>query len=442
MIQIPRFDVALEPLPGLDRMVLSGGPSFGIVSIRIHFDHGTASEPDEVSGLLDVALTMLDRGTHRMPRLVLSRAFERLGASLGVRAFRTSWYVDLTVLEEYLDQALDLLLEYLTDSAFDADELSDVLTEAEEEAETALEDPGGILARMNGPVLWSGTAWEHHPDGRVETRRRIKAEMLGPRMLEALGAKAVAGIAAEDPGHHAKAVAGWMAKLRTLVPVNKSEKVRRPPIRTGAVSAARTRGGAQAALMLSAPAPSSLDESWDAVVLHNAAFGSGFMTPLVQRVRGKEGLSYGIGSTLVPDRDESLFAVQCSPQGSKAAYTASVCLDAWDRFVETPMTDTYLEQVKSYYLGTLLMRAETVRQRMGQAVQYVASNRQVSELWEHPRRLSELDAATVSAVASRYGFGTGSYIVVCALPKGISDPGWKRHFDALQREGVHLRRLR
>ena len=121
MIQIPRFDVALEPLPGMDRMVLSGGPSFGIVSIRIHFDHGTASEPDEVSGLLDVALTMLDRGTHRMPRLVLSRAFERLGASLGVRAFRTSWYVDLTVLEEYLDQALDLLLEYLTDAAVDAD---------------------------------------------------------------------------------------------------------------------------------------------------------------------------------------------------------------------------------------------------------------------------------------------------------------------------------
>lgn len=229
MIQIPRFDVALEPLPGLDRMVLSGGPSFGIVSIRIHFDHGTASEPDEVSGLLDVALTMLDRGTHRMPRLVLSRAFERLGASLGVRAFRTSWYVDLTVLEEYLDQALDLLLEYLTDSAFTAEELSDVLTEAEEEADTALEDPGGILARMNGPVLWSGTAWEHHPDGRVETRRRIKAEMLGPRMMEALGAKAVAGIAAEDPGRHSKAIAGWMAKLRTLVPVSKSEKVRRPP---------------------------------------------------------------------------------------------------------------------------------------------------------------------------------------------------------------------
>lgn len=442
MIQIPRFDVALEPLPGTDRLVLSGGPSFGIVSIRIHFDHGTASEPESVSGLLDVALTMLDRGTRRLPRLALSRAFERLGASLGVRAFRTSWYVDLTVLEEYLDQALDLLLEYLTESSFDAAELDDVLTEAEEEADTALEDPGGILARMNGPVLWSGTAWEHHPDGRVETRRRITAEMLAPRMVEALAAKAVAGIAAEDPSRHAKAVAGWMARLRERVPVARSEKVRRPPIRTGAVSAARTRGGAQAALMLSAPAPSSQDDLWDAVVLHNAAFGSGFMTPLVQRVRGKEGLSYGIGSSLIPDSQESLFAVQCSPQGSKAAYTASVCLDAWNRFVETPMTDTYLDQVKSYYLGTLLMRAETVRQRMGQAVQYVASNRPVSELWEHPRRLSELDAASVSAVAPKYGFGTGSYIVVCALPKGISDPGWKRHFDALPREGVHLRRLR
>ena len=442
MIQIPRFDLSLEALTGSDRLVLSGGPSFGIVSIRIHFDHGSASEPPEQSGLLDVALTMLDRGTRRLPRLELSRAFERLGASLGVRTFRTSWYVDLTVLEEHLERSLDLLLEYLTEPAFDAEELADVLGEAEEEADTALEDPSGILSRMNSPALWAGTSWAHHPDGRVETRRTFRTAMLEPRLREALAAKAVVGIAAEEPGLHTAAVAGLLSRLRERVPCVEQRREQRPPIRTGLVTAARTRGGAQAALMLCANAPSLHDPRWDAAVLHNAAFGSGFMTPLVQRVRGKEGLSNGSGSSLLPDSQTSLFAVQCSPQGGKAAYTASVCLDAWKEFVAAPLTDSYLEQVKSYYLGTLLMRAETVRQRMGQAVQYAASNRPVSELWEHPRRLSELDAAAVGSVAGAYGFGTGEFLVVCALPKGISDPGWGRHFATMPRKGIHLRSLR
>ncbi len=440
-LRVPRFDISEASLTSGDGLVLAAGPAFGLASLRIAVDHGSVSDAAAFAGSLDMVASMFDRGTRRRGRLELHRAFERIGASAESRVFRTSSLFDLTVLEEHLDAALDLLAEYLLEPAFDPAELDDLVQESTEEVEMQLEEPQGLLTRMTGRAIWAQPAWSRTVDGSRVTRAALTPDHLRARHAQVLAARMQFGVASERPTELSAKVVGFVERIRAAHPLRPSPAERRPTIRTGEVVAARTHAGAQSALSIVSPAPSLDHPDWDAILLHNAAFGSCFMSPLIQRIRAREGLSYGIGSSIVPDRDASLAMIQAQPQASKAAYTALACLETWQSFVESPLDPGFIERVKGYYVGSTLVRSETVRQRMAAALHLRLLGRPVSEVWEHPRRVSELSVEDVTRAATLYGPSAGNAQVVCALPRGISDAGWQRHLPGMARRGVPRREL-
>jgi predicted Zn-dependent peptidase len=119
-----------------------------------------------------------------------------------------------------------------------------------------------------------------------------------------------------------------------------------------------------------------------------------------------------------------MFEIQ--PEGARLAYAISAAFEVWDRFVDTPLDEGTLDDVRGFLIGSHLIALETVRRRMSAAVGYRLQGRDVRELDTLAERVSAVPVAAVAAAPAKYGWGLVSPVVVAALDGGALDAGWTK----------------
>ena len=116
--------------PGLQRATLSNGlkvilaerPSIPVVSLRLEFNAGFASDQYAAPGTANLAMSMLDEGTKTRDALSISDELSMLGANLGTGSGLDVSYASLSALKANLDASLDLFADVVMNPSFpDAD---------------------------------------------------------------------------------------------------------------------------------------------------------------------------------------------------------------------------------------------------------------------------------------------------------------------------------
>lgn len=417
-----------KQLDGADEIVLSAGASFGVVAVRLSFGVGAGGE-GPTGGLTSLAIDMLDRGTLRRNRGALNEALDQLGAAFDVQVTRTSTSIDLRVLEDDLDAALDLLLEIVSEPLDDAEELRRLRHEVSEDIENELDEPGGVVSRLLSRTMWPTDDWGRPIDGTRLDRARVRTASLVRRRREVFGSAMVVGVAADDPARHEARVRAFVDAFRSVYDRHGRPAPHGPEPEWGRTWA-RGHSGVQGAVIVAASGPSVHDPSWLACVVHNAAFGSGFSSPLVRRIRGEEGLSYGVNFALYPGPRRALHMFEIQPESDKVAYAIAAAFETWERFAQARVEEAVLEDVREYLIGSHLIALETVRRRMSAAVGYRIHGRDVRDLDTFAERVRALSADAVTEASTRYGWGLVSPIIVAALDQGALDAGWARHLPS------------
>jgi len=177
------------------------------------------------------------------------------------------------------------------------------------------------------------------------------------------------------------------------------------------------------------------------VCLHAAAFGSGFRSPLVKRIRSEEGLSYEVGTGLSPDPDESMWTMSTAPEASKVAHVIDTARQCWETFHTTPPDEKWIEDTKSHVLGQHLVALETVRQRLAGALQLRTLGVPVSDLWAHPARIQAITRDELLLAGRHYAWGAGPITVVAALSGGLRSAQWKQLKESLVALPIRLSSL-
>ncbi len=426
---IPRvaaMPVEARPLGDGDELIVSAGPAFELVTVRVVFTAG-ATLDDGHPGATLAGWELLDRGTHRRGRPGFHAAIEHLGARFGLATYRSSAVVEINVLSQFLEPALDLVAEALLEPADDQDELASLLDEIDDGATADLEDPAGVAARLIERVLWARGPWGVPVDGTRRSRKQIDVRLARDRRRAVLAHPAFVGLAADDPDAHIPTVTRFWERVRATSPITALGNWVRPPVRWGSALAVDFPASEQGALLVVADAPRPDSDAWPAAVLHAAAFGGGFASPLVSQLRSRDGLAYDVRWSLTPSRWGGLHHFRIHPAGDRLAYALAAAERCWNEAAHARLGDAELDGFKAYVLGGHLAALETVSQRLSVAIRARLMGHSVSRLWELPARIAEVEANALAAATAGHGWSTGRRSLAAAHPGGADAPQWSEH---------------
>ncbi|MEW6430014.1 MAG: pitrilysin family protein [Myxococcota bacterium] len=281
------------------------------VSVVIDLNWGDEKTLANLRAPGEFAAKMLLRGTKRHTRQQVKDAFDKLKALVSVRPGPQSATVTIEVHKPELAETLALVAECLKEPAFDATEFENLRREVLAEAEKQKDDPMAIgqlgLQRMLSPFAKGHPLYVPSWPEIIADTQAVKLEQAKDYHAKFYGAQAgyVAVVGDFEPDAVTKQLGelfgGWKNAVGyTRIPVPYS------PVEAK-VSAIETPDKAMAFFGAGLTFQMKDDSpDYPAMMMAEYLLGGGFMAGRVpQRLREKEGLSYGAGTVMrVDSRDD------------------------------------------------------------------------------------------------------------------------------------------
>jgi zinc protease len=328
--------------------------------MALHF--GNAQSLAGSTAAVDYIGAMLTRGTKSHTREQIKDELDRLKSSLGVSSSLGSVSVSLTSKRAQLPQVLELLREILREPTFPEKEFEILKSSVKQSILEAMADPEALaelsLKRQLAPyskdnVLYVPTYAEELD--RLEKLtladvRRIYQDQVGAQVGE------IALVGDFDPAVVTHQLEAIFADWKTSVPYERIQhkvftgiKAKRETIDTPDKENAIYIAGMTFAMRDS-------DPDYPAMAMGNYILGgSGFTSRLMERLRQKEGWSYGAGSVLHADAQDS-YAVfmayaQCNPKVIEPLDKGAI--EEMSRILKDGVTADELAAAKKGYLEAM-----------------------------------------------------------------------------------------
>lgn len=113
-------------------------------------------------------------------------------------------------------------------------------------------------------------------------------------------------------------------------------------------------GALQSALRIGRPLFNNHHPDFMALQVVNTILGGYFGSRLMMSVREEKGLTYGIGSSIVPFRKSGMWTIASEVKGEMRQAAIDAIFAEMERLMKEPVSEHELELVKNYMLGELL----------------------------------------------------------------------------------------
>jgi zinc protease len=152
------------------------------------------------------------------------------------------------------------------------------------------------------------------------------------------------------------------------------------------------RAGAQTSLIMAQEGISRQDKDWWAARILDFTIGGGdFSSRLMQEIRVKGGMTYGISSSLAPLEAKPLWFVQAGLDPAKAVLALQKIKQIWSDVAQNGLTPEEIAEAKSYLINTLPLSLTTTDQIAGILLQLQEDGLPIDTL---DRRANEINAVT------------------------------------------------
>jgi len=338
---------------------------------------GMFLEEPAQAGIGNLCVTMLDRGTQHRSLAEISDALESNGARLTYGLAREAVTFRARCLAEDLDLLLDILGETLAAPSFPPSEIELVKEDARAGLrEAAFDTCGRAYERAAGLVLGADHPYARETLGHLAVidaarqgdlagfhRRaiagaRTRLVMIGdfdPQAALALLARRLGAVPAGDAGLPPEACP-WAATF--AAPGSPSQ---------GASGAPRAREHVEIAdkgqidVVLARPGVARTDEAFTVYGLANYILGGSFVSRLNQRLRDREGLTYGVQTSIISALCPGLWSVYVGVHPRHLEQAVAGILEEIRRFGLHGVDEEELELARLNLTGSFPIRLETHR---------------------------------------------------------------------------------
>lgn len=329
--------------------------SIPFVALELRFRGGGSLDVPGKRGAVNLMTALLEEGAADMDARDFATAREALAARLRFDSNGDTISVSAEVLSENRDEAMALLRAALVEPRFDEDAIERVRGQVLANLKSRMKDPNWIAADAFNALAYGDHPYGSYRSGTVESVAALTRDDIVEAFENAIARdrvyiSAVGDITPEELGTLIDDLLGDLPD-------------------TGAPMPQDVHFGASGGLVVEHfPTPQSTmhfghesigidDPDFFAAYVLNTIFGgSGFNSRLMEEVRRKRGLTYGIRTFLVDyDHTEAVIGV-VSTVNERMAETIQVVRDEWARMASEGVTAEELEAAKTYLTGAYPLR--------------------------------------------------------------------------------------
>lgn len=325
------------------------------VALEIRIRGGASLDEPGKRGAINLMTALLEEGAGDMTAREFQIARESLAASYSFSVYDDSFSVSTRFLTENRDEALALLRKALIEPRFDEDAIERVRAQVLSGLASDAVNPNRIAGQAFDAAAFGDHPYGSSRSGTVETvglltRDDLLAAHRNVLTRDRIHVGAVGDITADELGEVIDMLLGDLP-------------AEGPPLPERATLAL---GGGVTVIPFDTPQSvaqfghSGLkrddDDFFAAFILNHILGGGGFQSRLMQEVREKRGLTYGIGTYLVPKDHAELWLGSVASGNATIAQAIEVIRDEWQRLASEGVTADELATAKTYLTGEYPLR--------------------------------------------------------------------------------------
>ncbi len=329
--------------------------SIPFLALEIRFRGGTSLDAPGKRGATNLMTALLEEGAGEMDAQAFAAAAENLAANFSFRAQDDAIAVSAQVLTENRDAALALLRQALVAPRFDGPAVERVRGQVLASIDSDSRDPNAIAGRTFNALAFGDHPYGTVSDGSVESVGALSREDLiaahdGALARDRLYISAVGDITAGE-------LSALLDRLLGDLPAKGAPMPERIDYAlTGGVTVVPFDTPQSVILFGQRGMKRDDPDFFTAFVMAQILGGEGFSTRLMQEVREKRGLTYGIGAYLYPMDQTEILTGSVSTVNARASETVAVVQDEWKKLAAEGVSEEELARAKTYLTGAYPLR--------------------------------------------------------------------------------------
>jgi len=352
-----RAEIAIQEVtsPGGIKAWLVEDHNIPFMALELRFRGGTSLDQPGKRGAVNLMAATLEEGAGDLDAQGFAAARDGLAAKIGFGAGTDEVSVSVQSLTENRDAAMDLLHLALTNPRFDQDAVDRVKGQVLAGLRADEQDPSAIAAKLSRARAYGEHPYGSSGDGTIDsvtalTRDDVLAAWRGAMARDRVYVAAAGDISAEELGLLLDRLLAGLPETGWPMPA-KAVLNEKPGV------VVQTFPGPQSVVLFGHGGIGFDDPDFFAASLLNDILGGGrFSARLMQEVREKRGLTYGIGTGLASRDLSAEWVGQFQASNDKVAEAIKVVRDEWAKMATEGVTAEELATAKTYMTGAYPLR--------------------------------------------------------------------------------------
>lgn len=330
-------------------------PSIPFTALEIRMRGGASLDLPDKRGAVNLMMALIEEGSGDMDARAFQTKLDALAASFSFRAYDDTMSISARFLTENKDEVLALLHQALSAPRFDQDAIDRVRAQVLSGIASDAKSPNRIAS-----TYFDNAAFGNHPygssiDGTVESVNALtQADMFEAYRNTLTRAEiyvsAVGDITADEIGPMLDTLLGDLPAEGPPAPPHVDFGLK------GGLTVIPYETPQSVALFGHRGITRDDDDFFAAYILNEILGGSGFESRLMNEVREKRGLTYGIRSYLVPKFHAEMWIGQVASGNATIAEAIQVTRDVWTDLATNGATPEELATMKTYLTGEYPLR--------------------------------------------------------------------------------------
>ncbi len=342
-----------------------------IVEIHALVKAGSAQDPPEKAGLSNLVASLLDEGTTTRTSKQLAEQIDFVGGSLEAYAGEDFSTASVRVLQKDIDLGFTLLADILQHPIFLKQEFERVRSQILGELSSDNDDPGYVAMTAFNQLVFQNHPYRWPVNGTEETLKKITlADVQNFYAKEYLPNQVILTIVGDVTVEQTTGLVqthfgSWKKGPTPSRPVKKPTAVDKKVVRL------IEKDLTQSTIVVGHLGISRTNPDFYAVTVMNHILGAGgFSSRLMDSIRDKQGLAYGITSHYDTRAMPGSFWVNLQTRTETTNQAISGVLSEMKSIREVPVTDQELAEAKAFLMGSFPLRLDSTA-KMAQVLSQV-----------------------------------------------------------------------
>ncbi len=337
-----------------------------IVSIQLVFKNAGHLNNTK-DGLADMSARLMNEGTSKEGSVGFATKLDAHAVEIGAHVGRDSFVIEVSSLKSEFPYAVERLEELLKDPNYTQEALDQIKHQKRGWLTQKKSDFDYIAGSSLRATLFKGSVLARPYDGTIESIESMSLEDIQTFITNHLGYNNAIGVVGGDITFDEAQV--YLTKLLALFPKVQERKYINIKASNKREVVLIDQDTQQAYIYFGAPFNYSYKEKdqYLAKIAEYLLGGAGFGSRLMEEIRVKRGLTYGVYSSLRRTIPVSYLSGYMQTKLSTQDEAKDLIQQVVDTFIKEGITQKELDETKKFLLGSEPLRTETLSQRLNRA---------------------------------------------------------------------------